>query len=384
MPKFYQRFKLFFHLFILTSFVLINHYSLVSAKTLNVPNQYETINTAIDSASHGDIIEVSEGLYKGEGFKNIVLPSSHIFDITIKSISGPFNCTIDCENDGRAFLVENCPNKITIDGFSIINGKEYQGGGIFVNNSTNCIISNCIFKNNEVTWCGGGLSSSGSSTIVANCIFTDNYSSHAGGALFNTNGGITIINNSNFVQNKNGYSSWAGGLHTQAPTTVNNCIFYNNDPYCITRYSSTFNLNYSLVSENAITGSINSTACIFDKNPEFIDLQNYNFQLNQNSPCIDAGIDEKTILLTDILGNSRKNLVDIGAFEFQQIYPNLKGDLNNDSYVGLSDVLIIIQYILNGTPVIDTSKGDFTNDGKIDIFDAVKLVKYLTRQIETL
>jgi len=336
MPIFYQKLKLFFHLFILCSCVLINNYSIVSAKTLNVPSQYETIRSALDSASHGDIIEVSDGLYKGEGFKNIVLPSSNIFDITIKSTSGPFNCTIDCENDGRAFLVEKCSNKINIDGFTIINGKKYQGGGIFINKSSNCTILNCIFRNNKATWCGGGISSSGSSTLIINCIFTDNYCSWAGGALFNASGGgITIINNSNFLQNKSG-SSWAGGIHTQSTTTVNNCIFFNNDPYCISRYSKTLNLNYSLVFEDSIRGTINSTACIFDKNPEFIDLQNHNFQLSRNSPCINAGsVDIEECFLYDIIGTYRNGIIDIGAFEYHS--QTIEDDSDQDGVPNIWD-----------------------------------------------
>ena len=51
------------------------------------------------------------------------------------------------------------------------------------------------------------------------------------------------------------------------------------------------------------------------------------------------------------------------------------GDLNSDNYVNVLDVLIVINMLLEITP-IDLS-ADFNNDGVVNIIDAVTLVNII-------
>ena len=54
------------------------------------------------------------------------------------------------------------------------------------------------------------------------------------------------------------------------------------------------------------------------------------------------------------------------------------GDVNGDSYVNISDVIMLINLILNGDPsVSDYPAADYDGNDVIDISDAIKLINYL-------
>ena len=90
----------------------------------------------------------------------------------------------------------------------------------------------------------------------------------------------------------------------------------------------------------------------------FVDLENFDFTLQENSPCIDAGDPEET----DPDGSIR----DIGAFGFgSEIYP---GDLNADGIIDILDLIILINMILNGEY---STIADWNEDGVINILDIV-------------
>jgi len=360
--------------------------SLIYAETLYVPEQFGSIKAAIEAANYNDVIEVSDGLYKGEDNKNIIVPKNKII---IKSKNGPTNCIIDCENDGYAFSFLNNQKNVLIDGFTIKNGKAEKGSAILSVHSFH-VIQNCIFQGNTNEFQGGAIwMENGINTMpvkIINCLFLDNVSSNGGGIFCFT--GLLEIYNSTFVGNKATYPHFVGGAiaTTHSTTKVNNCIFWNNEPKSIyVSHGGVYYLNASLIDKNSLYTPEDKEKYIFyksiiDQDP---DLNLTNYQLSANSPCIDAGIMSEEIT-TDIIGNKRIGFIDIGAFEYQQQISTLKGDLDSDLFIGLSDVLTLIQFILNGTPVINNLEGDFTNDGIVDIFDAVKLVKFLTKEIDSL
>ncbi|MHC4417518.1 MAG: InlB B-repeat-containing protein [Planctomycetota bacterium] len=166
-------------------------------------NPYPTIQAAIDAAVSafpgyegdeeaspfplpelpnlpGDIVLVADGVYKGDGNKDLVFFSEdndrgltgvllgdppwaaadRIGDykvITVRSEHGPESCIIDCEGSGTGFSFSNLEwNDAVVEGFTIKNGSGFLGGALNVTGPSgpvfrNCIITDCSAAN------GGGV-----------------------------------------------------------------------------------------------------------------------------------------------------------------------------------------------------------------------------------
>ncbi len=106
-----------------------------------------TIQAGINAADHFDSVEVADGVYTGPGNKNIEFFQK---EMSIRSSGGPDNCIIDCENDGFGFTFCTLPDDrpVTIEGFTIRNGRHEWAGGICITDADvdilNCIIENCF------------------------------------------------------------------------------------------------------------------------------------------------------------------------------------------------------------------------------------------------
>lgn len=122
---------------------------------INVPADYPTIQAGIEAAENGDIVLVADGIYTGTGNKNIELQGK---TITVKSLNGPENCVIDCENSGRGFYIHQREGRDTVvSGFTIKNGNAGDyGGAIYCtyggNFSSTPTIENCILKQHGPLW----------------------------------------------------------------------------------------------------------------------------------------------------------------------------------------------------------------------------------------
>ena len=124
--------------------------------TLRVPSQYAAIQAAIDHATDGDTVLVADGLYTGEGNKNIDFRGKAI---VLRSENGAEVCIIDCEGCGRGFYFHSGETASSlVDGFTVTHGREELGGGICCKDSSSPTITNNIFMDNTgVYWGGGGI-----------------------------------------------------------------------------------------------------------------------------------------------------------------------------------------------------------------------------------
>jgi hypothetical protein len=90
---------------------------------------YPTIQAAIDDAFDGDIIELTDGIFTGEGNRDI---DFHGRPVTVRSASGdPTTCIIDCEGNpevhrGFSFISGEGPASI-LDAITIRNGYMTAG-----------------------------------------------------------------------------------------------------------------------------------------------------------------------------------------------------------------------------------------------------------------
>ena len=146
----------------------------------SIGNPYQTIQAGINAASNGNIVTVLSGIYSGSG--NIEI-SPQGKQITIQSEDGPLFTTIDCEFNGRGFLINQGESMNTIiKGFEIRNGKNIQpplhptvASAIFVEDNSGILIKDCFFENNqEGCIMFGDTETSGPQSGVENCFFRNN------------------------------------------------------------------------------------------------------------------------------------------------------------------------------------------------------------------
>ena len=158
---------------------------LTYAATIHVPAEQPTIQSGIDAAQNGDTVLVDDGVYTGEGNVNLDFKGKRI---TLKSRNGAEATIIDCEKklETRGFIFQNKETVASVlDGFTIKNGNQKFGGGIYLNTSSPTI-KNCVIDSNQsIPGGGGGIDCINSDPIITDCTITRNFG-----------GGIFIIGNS--------------------------------------------------------------------------------------------------------------------------------------------------------------------------------------------
>ncbi|MCK4305223.1 MAG: right-handed parallel beta-helix repeat-containing protein, partial [Candidatus Eisenbacteria sp.] len=187
---------------------------------------FPTIQAAIDSVLDGDIIELANGMFTGEGNRDIDYLGKAI---SIRSQAGdPDSCLIGCAYSARGFIFHSGEGHDSIlEGVTIAYGYagyEEVGGGILCSASSpsivNCVVRNCTalrgggiriedsesaphidgctIDSNSADLSGGGISAYGSLTLT-NCTIIDNTTAeHGGGASLH---GTPVVRNCTFVGN---------------------------------------------------------------------------------------------------------------------------------------------------------------------------------------
>jgi hypothetical protein len=261
-------------------------------------------------------------------------------------------CVLNYKSNSFYFAIE-CSGRtnILIDHCSIYKSR----GGINCQYSSITISNNKIFDNNNSTPGSGIKCFYDGSLIINNEIFNNKGSAGAGiWALNHDPPYPRIIQNLIFNNTANG---GAGGivLDYGTPYLINNTICNNNggsfgDVYCWYLDSSTVisnNIIYNnsgnqlyvypstgvTVSNCDIQGGYAGGIGIVNQDPVFVNptdsigvmyqIGNYDWSLQQSSPCINAGDTALSNLIpsSDIQGNPRvyQNRIDIGAYEYQSL-----------------------------------------------------------------
>jgi len=198
-------------------------------------------------------------------------------------------CGIYC-NDGSPGI----ENSIIAYNKNYDLGDMRPGGGIY--SSANLEIENCVIANNENSLGAGVyISSQGTfipSVTIENCIISENYSNYGAG-------GVSFWNES---------------------TEVLNSLIWNNE-------GGNFYCDNDWLGVN-VTININSDSCDaygnINNDPMFIDQTEFDFQLMESSPCIDAGSNDLVNTIKDFNQNYRiwnannydTSYVDMGAYEY--------------------------------------------------------------------
>lgn len=194
---------------------------------------YPTVQAAINHASSGDIIELSDGVFYGTGNRDVDFLDR---DLTLRSQGGgPEQCIIHCdgtpETPHRAFYI-GYQNSSVIEGVTIEAGYTDEtplgqgGGGVYCWFSsptfTNCIIRNCSAASE-----GGGVYCNHSTAHFIGCVFTENEVPHDGAGLCALDSHITL-DNTTFEANQ----AWGGaGIYSfgTGSLSMDACELYNNN-----------------------------------------------------------------------------------------------------------------------------------------------------------
>jgi hypothetical protein len=181
--------------------ILIPASSVTHSAVLSVPSEYSNIQSAVNSATDGDTVLISNGTYQGNGNRDIDLMGKAV---QVVSVSGFLNCVIDCEGSAtqyhRGFVLQSGETNLTeIEGVTIMNGYHIAGAGIYCLESSpiikNCIIRDCTAVGDTNSGgSGGGILFSGGNEnahpILENCkidsnsaLENNNLHAHGGGIL---------------------------------------------------------------------------------------------------------------------------------------------------------------------------------------------------------
>ncbi len=341
-------------------------------RILHVPDDYETIQEAIDDSQDGDIVLVDPGEYvENIDFigKNIIVASLFITDGDEDYIE---ETIIDGDEDGSVVTFDNGETEdAVLTGFTIRNGTRSHGGGIYCLDSNPAlsnlsVIGNSADEQGGGIYCfhsnpslnrvnisensasdGGGISCERSNPVIVDVLISNNSVTVSGGGIYcgeahprlervlisgnsagEYGGGIHIVGNSSIILdnvtvsgNSSDQSGGAIRIHVNSDATIHNSIFYGNSVPEIAlgrgeRNNAT--LSYSDI-EGGIDdieieeGSVNWGEGNINADPLFADPDDGNYHLTANSPCIDAGD-------PDSPEDPDGTRADMGAFYFDYRY----------------------------------------------------------------
>ena len=172
--------------------------------TINIPDDYATIQAGLNAADSTDTVLVQPGTYA----ENIIWPETN--GIKLLSAGDTSNTIIDGGGNSSVIAINGSGLSIdsttVIRGFKITNGTSiFYGGGIALDSVANPILEDLLFVNNSAYY-GGALSCKQSSPIIRNSSARNN-TGIEGGALYfydHSNATITDIELSQNTANKGG------------------------------------------------------------------------------------------------------------------------------------------------------------------------------------
>jgi len=330
-------------------------------------NAYTDLQDAIQSADLGAEIWVAEGTYKPTagndrevsfymknfvaiygGFKgNETELNQRNWRRNETILSGDIGVKGDNSDNSYNVVISEDANALAVlDGFTIRDGNANQGdyrdgGGGIRNEGGDPTFANLKIINNSTEVLGGGIYNQSSDIKATNIELIGNTAS-SGGGMYNSSSYISMTN----VVIRDNLSNTGGAIYNSASDfKLNNATITDNFDEVATIYNikqstdRTIALTNSIIWGNQSAGGLSlgrDTITItnsivegdpssLNKDPKFVDADKGNYNLQANSPAIDAG-DNSLIseVKTDLNGKRRimGGTVDMGAYEFS---PNRGG-----------------------------------------------------------
>ena len=296
------------------------------------------IQDAVDAATNGDLVLVTNGVYAtggrmwfDSGTNRVILTNT----ITLQSVNGPavtFIVGSQVAGTGYAVRCVGMGNNAVLSGFTLTNGEagsgNYPDGGGVASIDGPGTVTNCVLIGNSATNNAGG---GAYRVTLINCQIIGNYASDGGGTCACTLVNCTLVSNTatsgggvyggvfgtclltNCTIVRNAASSSGGGVNGGGKGVMNNCVIYCNTAPSGSNYTG-INMNYCCTTPLPTSGMGN-----FTNAPLFLNPTNGDFHLQSNSPCINSGNNAYVTTTTDLDGNPRivGGTVDMGCYEYQ-------------------------------------------------------------------
>lgn len=364
------------------------------AATINVPDDYELIQDAIDASSDGDVISIAPGIYKESNLDPGGRP------ITIQGTlndDGSLVTTIDAQQIGSVFVCDSQEGEGTIIRNLVMTGgtgtQTYgflHGGGIHCEFS-HPTISNCTIIGHTAER-GGGISCLFSSPTIDNCIISNN-TADVGGGIYGYGStsspsisGCTISNNTAFsgagiscssnnsvpnspsinsctIESNVASQNGGGILCTDSNSTIKSCMISGNtanDGGGIFCYSSSPTINESTIEGNSSNSNGGGLSCYYNSTPTMI-----NCTLENNS-SINIWIDWSTYANLVLLSSDPPSLSAACCVSSGCVA------LTSDDCTAMGGNWLGANAACDACPA--SCSGDTNNDGVIDIEDLLNML----------
>ncbi|MEN8127952.1 MAG: right-handed parallel beta-helix repeat-containing protein [Planctomycetota bacterium] len=338
---------------------------LSSTWTVNLDGSgdFTDIQSAINAASPGDIIEIADGIYSGAGNQNISFLGKAI---TVKSQNGPDNCIIKGDNStpspNRGFIFESAETRdsvlegVVIRDFWFLTCCE-GGAGIYIADGDptirNCKVLNCQI---ELDMCpcqiyGAGIFVQQGSPLFEGCVVSGNGGAYYGGGIAcgdDTANVWVFLTNCIIAENS---ASYGGGVYEYYYncSQIKNCTVVNNSSYGLYCQNPPMPAPFSApVIEGIFWGNIPNQSWGYNLltsrnytpavglDPKFVDPVNDDYHLQWDSPCIDY-------------------------CQYAEYGPS---DVDFDG-----EPRCMGQYVDAGADEVGLKQADFSRNGKIDLVD---------------
>ncbi|MBC8197987.1 MAG: right-handed parallel beta-helix repeat-containing protein [Candidatus Marinimicrobia bacterium] len=285
---------------------------------------------------------------------------------------------------------------ILIENSVIQNNRtsHFAGGGIGIS-ALECklVLLNSTIRNNEDVFTppggGGGIRiyDPNPGSVIKNCIIYGNGLVGGGGGIDFTFAENNIVFKNNVVYNNYAFDGGGIAVFFNSNPIIKNSIIWGNSVY--PGHPLEFRQIYVYASDFEIVSSIiNEEHCLFyntfeiygqstpagygcdypnydfmNTDPMFVDGENGDFRLLPQSPAINAGTGE-----LDPDGSPP----DIGAIYFHLT----KGDVNFDGNVTVSDIILLVNYILTQHTLWESQSWsmDTNNDSNLNVLDLILIV----------
>ncbi len=263
--------------------------------------------------------------------------------------------------------LENC-----LIAYNTVSGAKARGGGIYCGMNSVFHLKTVTIKGNQSSWHGGGIYCWTNSTLIIEHVAVINNSAQQWGAQ---GGGIYFSGATgrldHLTMSGNAATRGGGLAFENTNLEIVNSILWGNTPVEI--YGSTTDEPNGLLiaacdleqGSGSLPRNSNTKVTLLDgiiaENPRFVDSDYDDYDLQDNSPAIDSGVEKLSIagrtLTEHRLADYKGLRPDLGAYEYDPgDAPGIVGDLNRDAFTDIRDLVRLMDLIIDEPDAVDMDK----------------------------